>query len=97
MMLDYEKAKRKDNLFIHGKHVSAVENDRHFENHLKNLNNTRTFSKENFNQGVEFYNSGESLDNIDESFLKDVGFMSGYEYAKRLAMIQEKETIKKGR
>ena len=97
MMLDYEKAKRKDNLFVHGRHVSAVENDRHFENHLKNLNNTRTFSKEKFNLGVDFYNSGESLDNIDPAFLKDVGFMSGFNHAKRLAMIQENETTKKGR
>ena len=87
---DYDKAERNNKLHVRGRNVINVESDKKFEERLKKLNEEKSFDKNKFDMGVEFYNSGLDFEEAPLDLKESKSFKSGYEFAKRKVLIQEK-------
>ncbi len=59
------------------------------EKYLAHLENTRSFDRDTYNKGEEWFNSGLSLEDAPEILRGNMAFIKGFERGKRMAMIAE--------
>ena len=52
-------------------------------------NNDKHFDSNLFNQGMEWFRNGLTLEDAPDSFKNDASFIKGYNRGQRLAIIQE--------
>ena len=75
-----------------------VANNQMFEKHLKKLYGHKNFDRQAFEDGIKYFESGLTLDELDEEHKNNSSFISGYKHAKHLALVKElEEEHKKGR
>ena len=90
--INWDKVHRKENVKNVGNNITTGNNfEKDFLKYLKYNTNKRDFNQNLFNKGMEFYNIGGSIDDIPEPLKNNRSFMSGYEHAKRLALIEKIE------
>ncbi len=87
---NYDKVHTRTN-YASGLNMAALEREKKLLEYLKELDDNKKFSKEIFELGKDFFNQGNVLENAPEEYMNNVSFVSGYNHAKRLAMIAEKE------
>lgn len=66
-------------------HSKLVAKDRR----IKNLEHVKEFDKATFEKGLEWFDSGLSLDDADISLRENFNFVNGFEKAKRLKDIND--------
>lgn len=88
--LDYRKLQNASKV-ISNSGAYSVEKEQSFNKYLKQLYENKTFDKDLFDKGNEYFNIGGSLENLTEELANNRSFISGYSHAKRLAFIEELE------
>ena len=69
----------------------SFEKEQSFNKYLKSISKERNYNQKIFDMGVEFYQSGNRLEDAPEELRNNSSFISGFTHAKRLAMIEEIE------
>lgn len=85
---NYKKFKKRIN-------TSWEEIDRSHDNELRGLYVTKNLNREIYKQGEDWYRSGLTLADADESLQNDFSFVSGFERGRRLALIEESKSNSK--
>ena len=68
-----------------------MEKEESEEKYLKSLHDTKTFDRDLFNLGVEYYTNGGKLEDVKEEYRNNKSFLNGYARGERLAMIEQIE------
>ena len=94
-----ERAKEKNIHYYPNYSTNAANlvSDQKFENHLKWLSNKRAFDQNDFDKGIAYFESGLTLDELDNIRKSNRSFISGFKHAQRLAVIKEIEQKEKTR
>ena len=78
----------------YGKIEKKISDDRE----LKKLDEARNFSKDLFDKGTTWFDSGLTLDEAPENLKNNRSFINGFNYGKRLSLVKElQESVKKGK
>ena len=86
----YDKLHRKEKVNTSSGSYS-FEKEQGFNKYLKSLSEAKNFNPKIFDIGVEFYQSGNKIEDAPEELRNNSSFISGMSHAKRLAMIEEIE------
>ena len=86
--MDYRKIQNAKKV-ISNSGAFSVDKEQSFNKYLKQLYEIKTFDRDLFNKGVEYFNMGGSLEELTTEFANNRSFISGYSHAKRLALIEE--------
>lgn len=75
-----------------------IEKNKSDERELKKMDIARNFSKDLFDKGIAWFNSGLALSDADESLKTNRSFVNGFNHGYRLSLVRELEqNIKKDR
>ncbi len=90
----YEDKRKKEKL-VTNYSTHAVFSEQGFNNYLKTNIYSRDFDRETFQKGIDWFNSGFSMDEAPSDLANNIYFKNGFIHGKRMALIEEYKSGRK--